>query len=112
MVLKGPDDRWAIYSFAGAPPRLLPGIDPKDEIVQWSADGEILYTTRYGELPMKVYRYRIATATRELWKEITPAERAGLVRIENLAITPDGNSYAYSYNRVLASDLYAVSGWK
>jgi hypothetical protein len=47
-----------------------------------------------------------------LWKELVPADRAGLIRIENVWVTPDGAHYAYSFNRVTNSDLYVVTGWK
>jgi hypothetical protein len=38
--------------------------------------------------------------------------RTGLVRIENVFVTPNGEHYAYSFNRVTNSDLYVVTGWK
>jgi hypothetical protein len=112
VILKGLDEKWAICPVAGGPTRPLTGIDPRDRILQWSADGETLYLGDYGQLPLKVFRYRIATAAREVWKEFMPADRAGVVRINNIAITPDGSAYAYSFGRVLASDLFVVSGWK
>jgi hypothetical protein len=34
------------------------------------------------------------------------------VRIETVFVTRDGQHYAYSFNRVTASDLYVVRGWK
>ena len=103
---------WAIYPIAGGTPRPLPGIDPKEEILEWSSDGESLYLTRYGALPLEIDRYAISTATRQRWKELMPADRAGVVRIDNVIIARDGRSYAYTHNRVLASDLFVVSGWK
>ncbi|MCA1582115.1 MAG: hypothetical protein LC796_12150, partial [Acidobacteria bacterium] len=112
VILKGSDEKWAIYPIAGGAPRALPGLESKDHIIQWSADGETLYVTRFGDLPLEIFRYRISTGTKETWKKIIPADRAGLVRIENVVITRDGKSYAYSHNRVLASDLFVVSGWK
>jgi serine/threonine protein kinase len=53
-----------------------------------------------------------ATGKKVLWKEIVPADRTGLVRIENFVITPDGNHYAYSFNRVTNSDRFVATGWK
>jgi hypothetical protein len=46
------------------------------------------------------------------WKELLPADRVGLIRFENVFVTPDGKHYAYSLNRVTDSDLYVVTGWK
>ena len=68
--------------------------------------------TREGEIPRPVYRYSFATGKKTLWKEIVPADRTGLVRIEDVYITRDGKRYAYSFNRVTNSDLYVVRGWK
>src|ERR1700730_2477674 len=46
------------------------------------------------------------------WKELVPADRTGLVRLENVCVTPDGKFYAYTAARVTDSDLYVVTGWK
>ena len=53
-----------------------------------------------------------ATGKKELWKVLMPADRAGLIRIESVFVTPDGKSYAYTAGRVLSSDLYLASGLK
>ena len=46
---------------------------------------------------------------RELWKTIAPADRSGLLTIDNIVMTPDARSYAYSYSRILTS-LEMVEG--
>ena len=71
-----------------------------------------LYVAHFGEVPLPVYRFHLATGKKELWKEIAPADRAGLIRLEAVVLTRDGRICAYSYNRVTASDLYLVTGWK
>jgi eukaryotic-like serine/threonine-protein kinase len=100
------------YSLDGGEPLPIPGLDKGDIPIQWSADGDTLYVSREGEIPRPVYRYSFATGKKTLWKEIVPADRTGLVRMEGLQITRDGKHYAYSFNRVTASDLYVVKGWK
>jgi hypothetical protein len=59
---------------------------------------------------LRVYRLELASGHRELWKEYLPdpSQTAGLVQ---LALTPDGKSYAYTYVRNF-SDLYLVEGVK
>ena len=100
------------YPLDGGDPQPIPGLETGDIPIQWSADGDILYVTREGEIPRPVYRYSFATGKKSLWKEIVPADRTGLVRIEYVFVTRDGKHYAYSFNRVTASDLYVVKGWK
>jgi len=77
--------------------------------IQWSEDSRFLYTHRGGELPARIWRYEIATGKKELFKELSPADPAGVGTIETILLTPDGRSYVYSYTHNL-SDLYIVSG--
>jgi hypothetical protein len=62
-------------------------------------------------LPIRVYRYEVATGRKELWRELMPADAAGLNTISRVVITADGKAYAYSYFRVL-SYLQLVDGLK
>jgi hypothetical protein len=112
FAANGPDEKPVLCPFSGGDPKPLQGLEPRDIPIQWSADGESLYVTRFGEVPLRVFRYRLSTGKKDLWKALVPAERTGLVRIESVVVTPDGKSYAYSTNRVTNSDLYIVSGWK
>jgi len=111
-VFNDADHRAVIYPIDGGQPRPIPGLSPGDMPIQWSADGGSLYVTREGEIPATIYRYALSDGKKTLWKELVPAERAGLVRIENVYVTPDGGHYAYSFNRVTDSDLFVVTGWK
>ena len=78
---------------------------------QWSEDGRFLYVRDdEGPLPRRIFKVEIATGARELWKELAPADSAGLYAIFNIAITPDGRSYAYTASRASSSDLYLVEG--
>jgi Tol biopolymer transport system component len=112
VVLNDAEHRPTIYPVDGGEPRPIPGLEPFDEPRQWGSDGDTLYVTRAGEIPMPIYRYSLSTKKKTLWKQLVPADRAGLVLIENLFVTPDGRHYAYSFNRVTNSDLYVVTGWK
>jgi hypothetical protein len=53
----------------------------------------------------------IATGRRDLWKEIAPADLAGVQSIPVIRFSADEKSYAYSVGRIL-SDLYVVDGLK
>jgi Tol biopolymer transport system component len=87
----------------------VPNLEQNEYPIQWSEDGRFLYTHRAGELPAKVWRYELATGRKELFKEISPADPAGVSSIEEILLTPDGRSYVYGYTHNL-SDLYIVDG--
>jgi Tol biopolymer transport system component len=112
VALLGPARVAKIYPVDGGEARRVSGVEPEDVPIQWSADGKSLYVTRRGELPARIERLDLATGKKEFWKELMPADRAGLIRIDSVFVTPDGKSYAYTASRVLASDLYVVSGLK
>ena len=93
----------------GGSPKPLVNLEKGEFPIQWSEDSRFLYTHRGGELPAKVWRYELATGRKELFKEIFPADPAGVATIEAILLTPDGRSYVYSYTHNL-SDLYIVEG--
>jgi hypothetical protein len=112
FAIDGPDRRPVIYPVDGGDARPITGLAPEDAPIQWSADGETLFVTHLGELPLSIYRFHLKTGKKELWKRIMPADRAGLVGINKVIISRDGSAYAYSSSRVTASDLFLVTGWK
>jgi hypothetical protein len=60
-------------------------------------------------LPTVVSLLDITTGKRKVWKQIVPADAAGVDNVGNILFTPNMKSYVYSYSRVL-SDLYLVEG--
>jgi eukaryotic-like serine/threonine-protein kinase len=107
----GPDGKAYFYQVAGGEPRAVPGIEPGEQPIQWSAEGKAIYLYKPGDLPVKVYRLDFATGHRTLWKELIPSDSAGVSRLGPIVITPDGKSCLYGYHRVL-SDLYLVQRLK
>jgi hypothetical protein len=57
-----------------------------------------------------VDRREIATGQLEAWRDLTPEDPTGVIGAGNPAVTRDGESYAYNYYRVVASDLYVMDG--
>jgi dipeptidyl aminopeptidase/acylaminoacyl peptidase len=106
------DHRPTIYSIDGGEARPVPGLEPDDVPIQWSADGESLFATHYGLAPLPIDRVNLKTGKKERWKELMPADRTGFVRINRVCMTRDGASYAYSVDTVHSSDLFLVKGWK
>jgi hypothetical protein len=64
-----------------------------------------------GTLPGRIFRVNWKTGHRELWREIKPADSAGVGDISGVRLTADGKSYAYSYVQEL-SELHLVEGLK
>ena len=103
-----------ILPLDGGPRTLIAGLEPGDRLDQWSGDGRSLYVSRPQEVPGKIFRIEIETGRRELWKELMPADPAGVIAVSNspVAISRDGRSYAYSYARTVVSDLFLLGGVK
>ena len=99
----------SLWPTEGGPPREVPGSEPGDRPVAWSADDGSLWIFRRGEIPTHIVRLEIATGRRQLWKELVPPDPAGVYSIDELQVTPSGDAYFYSYRRVL-SELYVADG--
>jgi eukaryotic-like serine/threonine-protein kinase len=101
-----------ILPLDGGPRTPLEGLEPGDRLDQWSGDGRYLYVSRQQELRGKVFRIELETGRRDLWKELMPADPAGVVNVNpsRIAISGDGRSYAYGYVRVVVSNLYLLDG--
>jgi eukaryotic-like serine/threonine-protein kinase len=110
-VVRGPDQRLYLYPIEGGEPVPLPGVTTQDEPVGWTADGKSVWVFRRAELPTKVSRVDVATGQREVWKELIPADAAGVTEVTQPLPTPDGKYYVYTYVRMLA-DLYVAEGLK
>jgi hypothetical protein len=105
----GPGQPISLWPVAGGPSRPVPGSQPDDRPVGWSADGQSLWLFRRGEVPAHVYQLDIANGRRHLWKTLVPPDPAGVYSIIEFSITPSGHAYFYSYTRLL-SQLYLVRG--
>ena len=85
----------------GTSETLINGIEPRDEPIQWSADGRALYVREAGDFATKLDRVDVASGRRRLWQEIVPPNPIGLVGLEakpgGIIITPDGKVCVYTY---------------
>ena len=120
------DGRVYLLPLEGGAAKPLAGLAPFDVPIQWSADGRGLFVRRVvtaranatppaadgwfvTDFPVEIFRYDIAGGRREPWRTIVPEDRAGLLHIDDVLVTPDGSSYAYSYMRD-RTELYVVEG--
>jgi eukaryotic-like serine/threonine-protein kinase len=116
-----PDGRWvaaaprgaplALYPVDGGSPRPLPGSQADDEPLRFSTDGRWLFVRGRDRMPARVERIDVVSGARHPWKELRPADPAGVFNISSVVVTPDGKSYAYTFSSAIGS-LYLVEGLK
>lgn len=111
IAMVSPEGQLYRHPVHGGDGEAIPGGEPNDIPIQWGADGNHIYVYQRGELPTKVYRLDLSTGQREVWKELQPADSAGVFSVNMLFLTRDAEAYVYSYRRTL-SDLYLASGFQ
>jgi Tol biopolymer transport system component len=115
------DNQAFLYRTASsADPEKVFQFAPGERPAGWTADGKFLYLFQNLQTPLTTTRLEIATGRRSFWKQLS-SPPSGLeigqdqciqcIRREGLVITPDGQSYAYTYSND-SSDLYIVVGLK
>ncbi|MCM3877630.1 MAG: protein kinase [Thermoanaerobaculia bacterium] len=120
--LMSPDGRsvvaWAaetsvlsILTIDGGAIRKLPGTE-YDDPLGWTADSRALYARRNPGQGRQIYTVDVATLARKPWKELSPPDPASVSYLPQVVFPSDGSAYAYTYRRVLTSDLYVVEGLK
>jgi eukaryotic-like serine/threonine-protein kinase len=108
-IAAGTHDRVLLIPLEGGAPRTLPGSNPGDVPLEWSSDNKAIFVSERGQATLKVFRIDLENGERHEWLPIHPDDPAGILDIMPVHITPDGNTYAYGYRRLL-SDLYIVTG--
>ena len=93
----------------GGESRPLPGVRNGDDVLLWSADGRSVLVERRPSLPARIDRVDVATGRSELWREIAPADRTGMITVASVLISDDESTLSYSVRRLL-SELYLVEG--
>jgi Tol biopolymer transport system component len=117
-----PDGRWTaawgewtedlfLLPTDGGEPRTVANTKDLD-FIRWSGDGKFIFGAVSGSIPARVVRIEVATAKREDWKELAPADRSGLIGIGPVFLTPDGRNYVYGLGKAATSDLYLIEGLK
>jgi serine/threonine protein kinase len=101
------DGTGSLYPVAGGERRIVSGWLPQDFWITWSADGHSAYVYHDEKTSAPVYKLDLATGKRELVTTLAPSDPAGVTAVLNVRMTPDGKTYAYSYDLEL-SDLFIV----
>ncbi len=107
----GADKGFDLYPVEGGSPIPIPGLEEGEVPIQWSADQRSLYVYRPVQDVARVSLLDLSSGRRTPWKDLIPFDPAGSSVVFQVAITPDGKSYIYSYGQML-SDLFLVEGLK
>jgi hypothetical protein len=109
VIARGSDRGLHLYPLAGGASQPLPNVQPGEQPLRWSADGQSLYVYTAGPPPTRVDLVRLSDGHREKWRDLAPGDPAGVAFIRPPLITSDGKHYVYSYTRIL-SELFLVRG--
>jgi Tol biopolymer transport system component len=101
------DRHYYFFPVSGGAPQPIATMQGSDIPTRFSADGRYLYVTTFGRIPAVVTKIDLVAGTREKWREVVPSDRAGLINVGPVLVTPDGKTMVYSYTRLL-SDLYLI----
>jgi hypothetical protein len=107
----GADGKRWLFPVDEGEARAIPSIAANEGVDGWSDDGRSIFVNNRAGLPGVISRIELATGKRTVWKQIAPADTAGVDSVGGIFVTPDEKSYVYSYVRTL-SDLYVVEGLK
>ena len=108
VVAVDPDGIPALYPLAGGAPVAIPGLGELDVPLSWTPDGHELLVMRYDATPPRIERIEVASGRTRPWSRLGRALPSGLLGQSRILVTPDGESYAYSFIRQL-NDLYLSS---
>jgi eukaryotic-like serine/threonine-protein kinase len=108
VAVSGLNGRIMLYPLDGGASRTVPKLGDGLTPLRW-CPGDSLMIYRAGEVPAKILRVDIATGEQALWKELAPANRAGLGSLGNIRVGPDCQSSGYSapYS---SSELWIADG--
>jgi Tol biopolymer transport system component len=112
VLVRDPEGKYFRYPLRGnGAPSPVPQLNTDDNAIGWAADGHTLFVREAAQQlwTMRVVRVDLNTGKRELFKEIEPADRSGMLSLNPIHITPDGQTYVYGFTRRL-SDLHVVEG--
>jgi serine/threonine protein kinase len=108
--------KWVLFRIQGGDGQPVPALTRDDMPLQWSHGGRYVYTVASPDVGTRaavdVFRVEVATASRTLWRTLVPTDPVGVEDMrQTVVITPDAESYCYSYMRRLG-DLFVVDGLK
>jgi eukaryotic-like serine/threonine-protein kinase len=101
----------SLLPIGGGEMKTVAELDSDESVIRWSGDGRYLFLRKLVEPAfLRISRLNVSTGHKEVWKELRTPDPVG-VTISNVVLTPDGASYAYSFQRDITT-LFLGSGLK
>jgi hypothetical protein len=111
VIGQGKDGKYSIYPVAGGAAQPVQWIAPGELVNRWTSDGRGVLVFNPTQIPTVVESVDLGTGRRTKVRELSPADRAGVLSLVNIAISGDGKAYAYSYLQNV-SRLAVIEGVK
>jgi len=109
VLANGPSG-FVLSPFSGRASRPVPALRPGDVVLGFATGGKAVYVAAKADRS-RIFRLDLASGERRMWKQLRTAEPAGIRDIQDIRITPDGQSVAFEVYRTI-SDLYLATGLK
>jgi WD40 repeat protein len=109
-----PNNELVLYPTSGSGPTRVLETDEPLAPLRWTPDGKWLigqHLRRASDSSAQLSRIELATGRRLPWIRLQPSDTVGVNSITGVALSRDGQSYVYSYRRVL-SELFVSEGWR
>jgi Tol biopolymer transport system component/tRNA A-37 threonylcarbamoyl transferase component Bud32 len=98
-----------LFPITGGDPKPISNTEPGESVIGWSADGRRLFLSKLeGPSSLEINRLDISTGRKELLRELKTPDPVG-VAISKVVMTPDGESFAYSFQRDITT-LFLIGG--
>jgi dipeptidyl aminopeptidase/acylaminoacyl peptidase len=104
----GPDGKLTLFPVEGGASRSLPGIQAKDRLIRWSADGKMIYVHHPYTVPVHIESIEIATGKRAIVTEYSPMDSTGIFQVDAV-LSADTKVAVYGLHRFL-SNVQMVHG--
>ncbi len=112
IVIATEEKRLALLPLEGGPAKPFAGSEPGDKPLAWAEDSRSLFVgTGPREFPARVFRIDGTSGKRELWKEFSPADAAGIRFFAPEGISADGKTLVFQSGDSL-SVLYVAEGMR
>jgi len=103
ILARSSGGKFSVYSIEGGDARTVQGLTDLDVVIQWGADSRFVFAYRGSAIPCRVERVNLDTGRRELFAEMAPANRTGLLTVRPTFITDDQQSYSYTTYQQVSS---------